>query len=105
MLEHARAHRPDIRRLLWWVLSYGLRRWQGLAVVTIVMLLKIGLDLLQPWPMKILVDHALGNQPLPDALRFAASILPGSASREGLAAWSIAGTIVVFLLGWIIGLA
>src|SRR5437773_1261879 len=92
-------------RLCFWLLRYAMRRWPELLVVLIVMLLKIGLDMLSPWPMKILVDHALGDSPLPPALVAAAEILPGGATRESLIAWSVGATVVLFLLGWTLGLA
>ncbi len=52
------------------VLCY-LRPYWKLAVVSVVItgLLTL-LGLLSPWPMKILVDNALGNQPLPSFLAY-----------------------------------
>ncbi|MQA31817.1 MAG: ATP-binding cassette domain-containing protein, partial [Luteitalea sp.] len=75
-----------------------------LAVLA-TMILKIGLDVLKPWPMKVLVDHGLGDQPLPSALAGAAIALPGGGSREALIGWSVAATVLLFLLGWALGVA
>src|SRR5688572_30614228 len=46
-----------------------LRPYWPLAVVSMVILVLDALvDLLQPWTMKIVVDHALGTEPLPEIL-------------------------------------
>ncbi len=104
MLDRARAGRPGTMRLLSWLTPYVRRRWVELSGVLVAMLLKIGLDVVQPWPMKVLVDHALGSKPMPPRLAAVAAMLPGALTREGLVFWSIAATIVVFVLGWAIGL-
>ena len=93
------------RRLLVWLGAYALRRWRGLLVVLAVMIAKIGLELLKPWPMKVLVDHALGDRPLTPALASLAAVLPGTGGHEGLIAWSVAATVVLFLMAWTLGVA
>jgi ATP-binding cassette subfamily B protein/subfamily B ATP-binding cassette protein MsbA len=95
----------SMRQLCLWALSYALRRRSALAVVLLTMLLEIGLDLLKPWPMKILVDHSLNGEPMPPGLAAAVALLPGAAGREGLLAWCVVGTVVLFLLAWGLGLA
>ena len=99
--------RPDtgIARLSLWSLRYAVRRWPALLVVLATMLLKVGMDALTPWPMKVLVDNALNGEPPSEALRWAIEVLPGAATRENLVAWSVAATVVLFLLGWALGLA
>jgi ATP-binding cassette subfamily B protein/subfamily B ATP-binding cassette protein MsbA len=99
--------KPDrsLLRLGAWLLRYAAGRWLALAAVVATMLAKIGLDVLKPWPMKVLVDHALGDRPLPPALATVAAALPGELTREALVTWSVAGTVVLFVLGWALGLA
>ena len=92
-------------RLFRWLTRYALGRWPGLLAVLATMIVKVGLEVLRPWPMKVLVDHALGEQPLPASLAGMAAALPGAATREGLVAWSVAATVVLFLLGWALGVA
>jgi len=92
-------------RLLGWLTRYALRRWGGLVAVLATMVAKVGLDLLKPWPMKVLVDYGLGDLPLSPALAGLAAVLPGSDTREGLIGWSIAATVLLFLLGWALGVA
>src|SRR5687767_699057 len=95
----------SIVRLVRWVARYAFHRWPGLLAVLATMLLKIGLDVLKPWPMKVLVDHALGDRPLPASLAAAMAFLPGAMTREALVLWSVAATVVLFLLGWALGVA
>src|SRR5688572_29021182 len=98
---------PDmsIVRLSRWLLHYVLRRWPGLLIVLATMFLKTGLDVLKPWPMKILIDHVLQGKTMPDTLSHWVALLPGASTREGLLTWSVAGTVVIFLLGWALSVA
>ncbi len=101
----ARAADRSVVRLVAWLGRYAVRRWPGLLAVLATLLGRIGLDVLKPWPMKVLVDHALSGLPVPQALAPLVDVLPGAATREGLAAWSIAATVVLFLLAWALGVA
>jgi ATP-binding cassette subfamily B protein/subfamily B ATP-binding cassette protein MsbA len=60
------------------------------------MFIDIGLDLLRPWPLKLVIDNVLGHQATPKVV---ASTLPGSGSPHGLLLWAAIGTVLVFLLG------
>ena len=55
--------------------------------------------------MKVLVDHGLGAQPLSPALAAVVAALPGDGTREALIGWSVAATVVLFLVGWALGVA
>ena len=87
-----------------WVVVRAGRRTVPLAGVLVSLLLKIGLDVLKPWPTLILVDYALARKPLPPSLRALAAWLPGSETTSGLIGWTIGATIVLFLLSWAAGL-
>jgi ATP-binding cassette subfamily B protein/subfamily B ATP-binding cassette protein MsbA len=109
--EHAAAA-PQARpidtsalRLFTWLARYALSRWGGLLAVLATMVAKIGLDLLKPWPMKVLVDYGLGDRPLSPVLASLAAVVPGSETREGLIGWSIAATVILFLVSWAVGVA
>jgi ATP-binding cassette subfamily B protein/subfamily B ATP-binding cassette protein MsbA len=88
-----------------WALRHALRRKAALAAVSAGMLAKIALDVLKPWPLKVLVDHVLHGRPMTPALTQAVGLLPGADSRDGLLAWCVAGTVALFLLTWALGLA
>jgi ATP-binding cassette subfamily B protein len=92
-------------RLLRWLARYALHRWGGLVAVLAIMLARIGLDLIKPWPLKVLVDYGLGDQPMSPVIASLAAMLPGSAGREGIIWWSVVATVVFFLLAWAVGVA
>jgi ATP-binding cassette subfamily B protein len=77
------------------LLGYVKPHWRALVVLLATMLANIGLELLRPWPLKLLVDNVLGDHPTPDLL----SWLPGAEGRHGLLLWVVAGTLAIFLLG------
>jgi ATP-binding cassette subfamily B protein/subfamily B ATP-binding cassette protein MsbA len=97
----------SISALCLWALRHAARRRLALSAVLSTMLVTIGLDLLKPWPMKILVDHVLQgprSAPLPDSLATAAGWLLGPFQREDLIGWCLAATVVLFLASWLCGL-
>ena len=89
-----------ILALMRWVGRYALPRWQGLVGVLALMLLKVGLDVLKPWPMKVLVDQALMDKPAAGWLEAWLARLPGQPSGGELILWCVAATVVIFLAGW-----
>jgi len=94
-----------VPRLCWWAANYALRRRLAFATVAFAMLLKVGLDLLKPWPTVFLIDFVLGGKAMPPGLQHFVQILPGTPTPYTLVAWSVAATIVIFLLGWLVDLA
>ncbi len=53
---------PQIFRRM---LVYARPHWTLLGLFIVLNVLVIGVNLLQPWPMKVLVDNVIGGQPLP----------------------------------------
>ena len=88
-----------------WSLRYAFRRWLPLSGGLLAMLLKIGLDLLRPWPMLFLVDYVLGAKVMPPALARFVAALPGGGATGALVGWAVGATVLIFLLGWAVGLA
>jgi len=86
--------------LMRWVGRYALPRWPGLAGVLALMLLKVGLDVLRPWPMKVLVDQALMGKPAAPWLEAWLARLPGHPAGGELISWCVAATVAIFLAGW-----
>jgi ATP-binding cassette subfamily B protein/subfamily B ATP-binding cassette protein MsbA len=78
------------------LLRYAKPHWRALVLLTLTMLVDVGLDLLRPWPLKLVIDNVLGHHATP---RLLTSILPGSASPHGLLAWAAGATVAIFLLG------
>jgi ATP-binding cassette subfamily B protein/subfamily B ATP-binding cassette protein MsbA len=96
---------PGLLALLRWVMGYALRRWLALAAVGWSLLLKVALEVLKPWPMLFLVDHVLQTRVMPGWLRNLVEALPGPHTSPALIGWSVGATILLFLLGWSVGLA
>ncbi len=70
--------------------------WRGYSLILAVTLLSIAFGLLQPWPMKILVDHVFGQEPLSDTLRHLLGLLPGTETPQGMLAWVALAGLGVF---------
>jgi ATP-binding cassette, subfamily B, bacterial len=81
------------------LLRYLWPHWRGLVAVLAGTLGTVGFDLLRPWPTKILVDHVLGQQPIPASLGRVLVWLPGSGDVKGLLLWACASTVLIFLAG------
>jgi ATP-binding cassette subfamily B protein/subfamily B ATP-binding cassette protein MsbA len=69
------------------------------------MLLKSGLEVVKPWPIKVLIDQVIGDEPMPQALTKGVEFLPYGTTRDGLLFWCVAATVVIFVLVWATGLA
>jgi ABC-type multidrug transport system fused ATPase/permease subunit len=66
----------------WWVtlIRYARPHWLRLSAMVVVMLLGVALNLLKPWPMKLIVDNVLVERRLPVIANWM-TYLPGGASR------------------------
>ena len=73
----------------------------AVLAVTGLSLAALALDLAKPWPLKLVIDSALSHQPLPPAAAWVAA-LPGGRTGSGLLGWLSAGTLIVFLLAWLV---
>jgi ATP-binding cassette subfamily B protein/subfamily B ATP-binding cassette protein MsbA len=91
--------------LVRWVMTYALRRWLALVTVILALLCKVALDVLKPWPMLFLVDYVLQTKVMPAWVTRLVESLPGPHTPNALIGWSVGATIVLFLLGWAVGLA
>lgn len=69
------------------------------------MIVGIGLDVLRPWPTKLLVDQVLGQQPVPSQLGRLLTALPGSQGVERLLLWVCVSTVLIFLAGTLMAMA
>jgi ATP-binding cassette subfamily B protein/subfamily B ATP-binding cassette protein MsbA len=61
-----------------------------------MMLLTSLFGLLQPWPMKVVVDYVLGREPLPGPLAIIARLLPAGETLRGLLFWMALAGLVIF---------
>jgi ATP-binding cassette subfamily B protein len=89
----------------WWshLLPYGLREWRGIAGLFGLAVVGIGLEALLPWPMKLVIDNALGNAPLPHGAQWLQG-LPGAQDAGGLIACLAFAVLLIFLAGQLLQL-
>src|SRR5688572_3940765 len=71
------------------------REWAAIVAVT---LMSTALSLLQPWPLKVLVDHVLGDVPVRGALGDFLARVPWVNTPDGLLAWAVLAGLVIFLV-------
>jgi ATP-binding cassette, subfamily B, bacterial len=88
-----------------WLLGHARRRSRGMVAVLATMLGKIAIDLLKPWPMKVVVDHALGDRPAPGWIRNVAGLFADAGPAHALLYAAVGATVLVFLAGWALGAA
>ena len=60
----------------------------------------VAVELIKPWPLKVLVDNGISGEPLSGTGGRIVALLPGAGSQDGLIAWCVAATVLVFVLGW-----
>ena len=94
-----RGGRGGLWRQRWWARIAGYARpfWPRLLLLLAAQLALAGLTALAPWPAKLIIDHVLTGEPLPEPWRWL-GLLPGASSRTGLLVVLAVATIVVFLL-------
>src|SRR5947209_95734 len=105
MADQSATRSMNTFQLCRWLTRYAWRQWLELTIVVVTMLLKIGLDLLKPWPMVFLVDYVLQGKITSSIFPRLTDMLPGAHTPANLIAWGVAGTVLIFLLGWTVGLA
>lgn len=86
VLRHVRVHAPSLVVL-------GLATLAGIAV-----------EVLSPWPLKLIVDHVFTSAPLPAHLGWL-SKLPGASTPAALLLWLAASTVVLFVVRRIVEIA
>jgi ATP-binding cassette, subfamily B, bacterial len=87
------------------LLRYLWPHWKDLCIVVITMAVTVGLEVLRPWPTKILVDQVLGQQAVPEFLSWLLLWLPGSDGVRGLLFWVCACTVLIFFAGTLMTMA
>jgi ATP-binding cassette subfamily B protein len=87
-------------KLLSWSIKVALAQGAALPFILISTLLVVFVELVRPWPLKILVDNGISGEPLSGRAGQFVSRLPGTENQDGLIAWCVGATIVIFLIGW-----
>jgi ATP-binding cassette subfamily B protein/subfamily B ATP-binding cassette protein MsbA len=77
---------------------YAAAGWKGWGLIAGMALFASMFGLLQPWPMKIVVDHVLGQEPMAEPLARGMRLLPGAEAPRGLLNWMVAATLAIFAI-------
>ena len=83
-------------RHYWRVLGYALPQWPALAAIVGLSVLASAVAALAPWPLKILVDYALGAETIPEPLRSLLLAHGWEPSRFALVAVAALASIAIF---------
>ena len=81
----------------WWLGFIGFAQPYrvSFAIVIVLSLLGAGFTMLAPWPLKLIVDYVLSDEPLPEILAWL-TVLPGGGSGDALLGWLALATLLVF---------
>ena len=96
---------PSMLQLCQWSLGRAVRRNWEMALALAGILVNSALEVIKPWPMVFLVDYVLQGRERPVIAQNLLRWLPGAATPGNLIAWSIAATVLVFVLTWAVGMA
>ncbi len=89
---------PEARKGMMKLVVQLLRPYRGwLIVVFIAMLVETAMSLAAPWPLKVIIDNAVGHHKLPEWLAWIHD-LPGGDSKMGLVVLSGVAVVVIALL-------
>lgn len=87
------------------LLRYVRPHVRTLGVVLMTMTLTVALDVLRPWPMKLLVDQVLGQHAIPRSVQRGLAVLPGPDGAAGLTIWICVSTVLIFLVSTLLSMA
>src|SRR5436309_11099641 len=79
------------------LLRYAKSHWGRLLIMLSMMGLSIGLQVLRPWPTKLLFDQVLDHKPLAPGAQHLLNWLPAANSPHGLLLWVCIATVLIFL--------
>ncbi len=80
------------------LLRYALTEWRSLTIICLLTLIIPAITALQPWPVKILIDYALGDQTLPNSIHNLISGFSIGQMNKFLIAVAAVSSLVLFAL-------
>jgi ATP-binding cassette subfamily B protein/subfamily B ATP-binding cassette protein MsbA len=81
------------------LLRYALPVWKTLLLIAAVTLAASVMAMVEPWPMKVLVDHVLSAQPMTGGASSVTGMLPGASTPVGLLAWVAIAGLLFYAVG------
>jgi ABC-type multidrug transport system fused ATPase/permease subunit/GT2 family glycosyltransferase len=80
------------------LLQYALPYWKGWLIIVVITLAVTLTAMLQPWPLKVIVDNVLGGQPASETFAQLLQALPGAATPQGLLVWVVLASLALFVV-------
>ncbi|MFN2502260.1 MAG: ABC transporter ATP-binding protein [Pyrinomonadaceae bacterium] len=77
---------------------YPLLYWRGWIFILVLTLASTCFNLVQPWPLKVLVDHVFDQKPFADGIARFISLVPGTQTTTGLLFWVALAGLVIFVI-------
>jgi ATP-binding cassette, subfamily B, bacterial len=96
-MSYAAAPTKSLRRFAP-LLAYARKEWRMFGVILLLTAASAGAVTLQPWPMKLLVDHALGGVRLPDGVTSLLASLGLEPTAPVLIALAALSSLLIFAL-------
>jgi len=81
-----------------------MRQWRWLAAILLLTIVSSAAAALQPWPMKLLVDYALGDAGAPASIAAALNSLGLAASPQAMVILAAVASLVLFALTSALGI-
>lgn len=78
-------------------LAYARPQWHAVATVLVLVLVYSGISALQPWPLKVIVDYALGTDSVPPAVSDAFAVAGLELTATSFIALAALASIVLFI--------
>jgi ATP-binding cassette subfamily B protein len=100
-----RNSNPSYLQLARWSLGFALRRWVLMVLTLLTMVCNVGLGVLKPWPTAFFLDYVLRGKALPPALAARLHPFLAAPTPQSLLNCVCIFTLLLFLLGWLVGLA
>jgi ATP-binding cassette, subfamily B, bacterial len=80
-------------------LLHYVRQQRGFLIAIFALtLLAAGLAAVQPWPMKLLIDHVLGTTPVPEAIKEIMAFFSSDSTATTLLALIVLGGLILFVI-------
>ena len=77
---------------------YPLLYWRGWIFILVLTLASTCFNLVQPWPMKVLVDQVFDQKPFAEGVAHFINIVPGTQTTTGLLFWVALAGLVIFVI-------
>src|SRR5688572_20783547 len=86
------------------LLRYALREWRWILAIVILTAFSSAMTAVSPWPMKLLVDYALGDSGAPPAIQAILAALAVEPGRGTLIVLAALASLAIFGINSLLGM-